>query len=135
MGKTALLEYLRQRAAEGRVIGVTAVQSEMELAFAALHQLCAPMLDELELLPAPQRNALRITFGLDEGPAPDRFLVGLSALNPRARMPGNLWEVCDPGLTRRRCGHSLPGGRPGATFGHYSAETDSLAAASVAATS
>src|SRR5690349_19321977 len=74
VGKTALLEYLTQRAADCRVISVTAVQSEMELAFAALHQLCAPMLDELELLPAPQRNALRITFGLHDGPVPDRFL-------------------------------------------------------------
>ncbi len=52
----------------------------MELAFAALHQLCAPLLDRLERLPVPQRDALRITFGLSDGPAPDRFLVGLAVL-------------------------------------------------------
>ncbi len=52
----------------------------MELAFAALHQLCAPLHDRLEGLPAPQRHALEITFGLSEGPAPDRFFVGLAVL-------------------------------------------------------
>ncbi len=60
VGKTALLGYLAERAVDCRVIGVTAVQSEMELAFAALHQLCVSMRDELELLPTPQRNALGI---------------------------------------------------------------------------
>src|ERR1700752_2752889 len=73
-GKTALLEYLTERAADCRVMTVTAVQSEMELAFAALHQLCAPIFAELELLPGPQREALGITFGLREGPVPDRVL-------------------------------------------------------------
>ncbi|HJY67172.1 MAG TPA: ATP-binding protein, partial [Streptosporangiaceae bacterium] len=81
VGKTALLEYLAGRAADGPVIGVTAVQSEVELAFAALQQLCAPVLDGLERLPAPQRNALRITLGLDDGAVPDRFLVGLAVLS------------------------------------------------------
>src|SRR6201997_2896030 len=80
VGKTALLEYLTGRAADCRVIGVTGVQSEMELAFAALHQLCAPLLDRLEALPAPQREALQITFGLIPGPVPDRLLVGLAML-------------------------------------------------------
>ena len=56
------------------------VQSEMELAFAALHQLCAPML-EAERLPAPQRDAVRIAFGMSSGPTPDRFLVGLGVLS------------------------------------------------------
>jgi DNA-binding CsgD family transcriptional regulator len=79
-GKTALLEYLTERAADCRVAGVTGVQSEMELAFAALHQLCAPLLDRLEALPAPQREALQITFGLIPGPVPDRLLVGLAML-------------------------------------------------------
>jgi DNA-binding CsgD family transcriptional regulator len=79
-GKTALLEYLAGRAAGCRVAGVAGVQSEMELAFAALHQLCAPLLDRLEALPAPQREALQITFGLQPGPVPDRFLVGLAML-------------------------------------------------------
>ena len=56
-------------------------QSEMELAFAALHQLCAPLLDGLTRLPVPQRDALRIAFGMGSGPTPDRFLVGLAVLN------------------------------------------------------
>ncbi len=61
-----------------RAVGV---QSEMELAFAGLHQLCAPILDHLERLPVPQHDALRIAFGLSAGPAPDRFLVGLAVLS------------------------------------------------------
>jgi DNA-binding CsgD family transcriptional regulator/tetratricopeptide (TPR) repeat protein len=94
VGKTALLEYLAERAADGRVIGVTAVQSEVELAFAALHQLCTPILDELEGLPAPQREALRITFGLHDGPVPDRFLVGLAVLSLLAEAAAGRPLVC-----------------------------------------
>ena len=75
VGKTALLDYLAGQAAGCRVVRAAGVQSEMELAFAGLHQLCAPMLDRLERLPAPQRDALRTVFGLSAGPAPDRFLV------------------------------------------------------------
>src|SRR6201987_2278880 len=63
------------------VLRAAGVESEMELAFAALHQLCAPVLDRLERLPAPQRHALRTTFGLRAGPGPDRFLVGLAVLS------------------------------------------------------
>jgi hypothetical protein len=81
VGKTALPGYLTEQAADCRVISVTAVQSEMELAFAALHQLCAPLLGELEALRAPERDALGITFGLREGPVPDRFLVGPAVLS------------------------------------------------------
>jgi DNA-binding CsgD family transcriptional regulator len=62
------------------VVRASGVESEMELAFAALHQLCAPLLDRLEGLPGPQRRALEITFGLSEGSAPDRFFVGLAVL-------------------------------------------------------
>jgi hypothetical protein len=62
------------------VVRVTGVESETELAFAALHQLCAPLLDRLEGLPVPQRHALEITFGLSQGPAPDRLFVGLAVL-------------------------------------------------------
>ena len=57
------------------------VESETELAFAALHQLCAPMLGRLDRLPGPQRDALAITFGLSPGPVPDRFLVALATLS------------------------------------------------------
>jgi DNA-binding CsgD family transcriptional regulator len=80
IGKTALLEYAIGSAAGLRVAQVAGVESEMELAFAALQQLCAPMLDNLESLPDPQRDALGVAFGLKAGAAPDRFLVGLAAL-------------------------------------------------------
>ena len=81
VGKTALLEYVAGRARECRLARVTGVQSEMELAFAGLHQLCAPMLSRAERLPVPQREALRTAFGLAEGLPPDRFLVGLAVLS------------------------------------------------------
>jgi hypothetical protein len=81
VGKTALLEDAVGAAAGFRVARAVGVESEMELAFAALHQLCAPMLDRVERLPAPQRDALAVAFGLRAGEAPDRFLVGLAALN------------------------------------------------------
>ncbi|MGH2822634.1 MAG: AAA family ATPase, partial [Thermoleophilaceae bacterium] len=81
IGKTALLEYLTESASDLKVARATGVESEMELAFASLHQLCAPLLDRLERLPAPQRDALRIVFGLSAGPAPDRFLVSLAVLS------------------------------------------------------
>ena len=80
-GKTALLDWVVESAAGLRVARVAGVESEMELAFAALHQLCAPMLDKLERLPDPQREALGVAFGLNTGAAPDRFLVGLAALS------------------------------------------------------
>ena len=81
IGKTALLEYLVESASDLTVVRAVGVESEMELAFAGLHQLCAPLLDRLERLPAPQREALEIVFGLSAGPAPDRFLVGLAVLS------------------------------------------------------
>src|SRR5260370_921637 len=79
-GSRALLEYLAGRAGGCRVVRVVGVQSEMELAFAGLHQLCAPLLEHLEGLPVPQREALRVAFALSAGPAPDRFVVGLGVL-------------------------------------------------------
>ena len=81
VGKTALLDYLADQATGFRLARAVGVQSEMELAFAALHQLLAPMLDLLERLPMPQRDALRTCFGLGPGPPPDRFFVGLAVLN------------------------------------------------------
>ena len=80
-GKSALLEWAAGSAAGLRVVRVAGVESEMELAFAALQQLCAPLLDQLEALPDPQREALGVAFGLTKGTAPDRFLVGLAALS------------------------------------------------------
>jgi DNA-binding CsgD family transcriptional regulator len=81
VGKTALLEYVAEQASECRIARVAGVESEMELAFAGLHQLCAPMLDGLEALPSPQQDALRIAFGMQGGAAPDRFLVALATLS------------------------------------------------------
>ncbi len=82
IGKSALLGYVTDRAeAQGtRLARAVGVESEMELAYSGLHQLCAPILDHLGRLPPPQRSALATVFGLSEGPAPDRFLVGLAAL-------------------------------------------------------
>src|SRR4051795_12954110 len=80
-GKTALLEHAIRSASDLTVLRAKGVESEVELAFAALHQLCAPVLDGLDRLPGPQRGALAITFGLEGGPAPDRFLVSLATLN------------------------------------------------------
>src|SRR5215468_10452784 len=80
VGKSALLEYLTGAAAGMRLVRAVGVESEMELAFASLHLLCGPLLDRLEGLPGPQRDALGIAFGLREGVAPDRFLVGLAVL-------------------------------------------------------
>lgn len=82
IGKTALLEHVRSVAAAGfRVENSVGVESEMEFAFAGLHQICASLLERSGVLPDPQRAALDVAFGLREGAAPDRFLVGLAALN------------------------------------------------------
>ena len=81
VGKSALLEYLAQRAAGCAVVRAAGVESEMELAFAGLQQLCAPFADRLERLPGPQRDALGTAFGVRDGDAPDRFLVGLAVLS------------------------------------------------------
>src|SRR3954467_5241770 len=80
VGKTALLESAIGSASGFRVARAVGVESEMELAFATLQQLCAPLLDRLDRLPAPQRDALGVAFGLRAGDAPDRFLVGLAVL-------------------------------------------------------
>jgi DNA-binding CsgD family transcriptional regulator len=81
VGKTALLHHTIGSAAPMLVLRAAGVESEMGLAFAALHQLCAPLLDHLGGLPAPQRDALAITFALREGAVPDRFLVALATLS------------------------------------------------------
>jgi DNA-binding CsgD family transcriptional regulator len=80
VGKTALLKYAIESACDSRVLRAIGVESERELAFAVLHQLCVPLAAFLDRLPGPQRAALAITFGLSEGAVPDRFLVGLAAL-------------------------------------------------------
>jgi DNA-binding CsgD family transcriptional regulator len=80
IGKTALLEYAVASASDLRVLRAVGVESEMELAYASLHQLLVPMLDGLGRLLGPQRDALAVAFGLREGPVPDRFQVGLAVL-------------------------------------------------------
>jgi DNA-binding CsgD family transcriptional regulator len=80
IGKTALLRYAARRASGFRVAQVTGAEAEMELPFAGIHQLCAPLLDKLEALPQPQQDALNVALGLASGEVPDRFLVGLAVL-------------------------------------------------------
>ena len=80
-GKTALLDYAAERADGFRVVRAVGMESEMELPFAGLHQLCGPLLNHLQRLPAPQRDALATAFGLSSGSQPDRFLIGLAVLS------------------------------------------------------
>ena len=94
VGKTALLDYLAGRAPGCRVARAGGAQSEMELAFAGLHQLCAPMLTHLDELPAPQRDALRIAFGISAGAPPDRFLVGLAVLSLLSEVASERPLIC-----------------------------------------
>src|SRR5579864_2133508 len=94
IGKTALLDDLCARADDVVLARVAGVESEMELAFAALQQLCAPMLDKLAGLPVPQRTALGVAFGLSAGAAPDRFLVGLAVLSLLSEVAGQQPLLC-----------------------------------------
>src|SRR6476646_2015565 len=80
VGKTALLDWLVEEGRQMRVLRTVGVEGEMELPFAALQQLYSPVLDRSERLPGPQRDALRVAFGLSAGQAPNPFLVGLAAL-------------------------------------------------------
>src|SRR5580698_1751228 len=94
VGKSALLEYLVQRASGCGIARAAGVESEMELAYAGLQQLCAPFLDRLERLPGPQRDALGTAFGLRDGDAPDRFLVGLAVLSLLSDVAEQRPRVC-----------------------------------------
>ncbi|MGY2874352.1 DNA-binding CsgD family transcriptional regulator [Marmoricola sp. URHA0025 HA25] len=94
IGKTALLDHVIASAHDVRVLRAAGVQSEMELPFAALHQLCAPILDRLGHLPEPQRTALETVFGLSHGEAPDRFLVGLAVLGLIAEVAAERPLLC-----------------------------------------
>ncbi|MGN6794486.1 MAG: AAA family ATPase [Streptosporangiaceae bacterium] len=115
IGKTALLDYAAGAAADLRLVRVAGVESKMELAFAALHQLCSPILDCLPLLPEPQRDALAVALGRRSGPAPDRFLVGLAMLSLLSEAAGDspLFGLIDDvtGSTRPP---SVPWPSPGA---------------------
>src|ERR1700693_2014512 len=94
VGKSALLDYLAGRASGCRVARAAGVESEMELAFAGLHQLLAPALDRIDRLPGAQREALRTAFGLSAGPVPDRFLVGLAVLGLVSEVAGERPLIC-----------------------------------------
>jgi DNA-binding CsgD family transcriptional regulator len=95
VGKTMLLDYVVERAGQCRVVRAVGVQSEMELAFAALHSVCTPLLDCLERLPAPQQEALRTAFGVSAGSSPpDRFLVALAVLGLLAEAAQERPLVC-----------------------------------------
>ena len=111
VGKTALLDYLEAQASRCQVVRAAGVESEMELPFAALHQLCLPMLDGLSLLPEPQRDALSTAFGLSRsGEPPDRFLVGLATLTLLSDVAAErpvLWEVDDAQWLDRESAQAL----------------------------
>jgi DNA-binding CsgD family transcriptional regulator len=94
VGKTMLLDHLAGHATGCRIARAAGVQSEMELAFAGVHQLCAPLLGRLARLPAPQRGALETAFGLSAGPPPDRFLVGLAVLSLLSEVAGQRPLLC-----------------------------------------
>jgi DNA-binding CsgD family transcriptional regulator len=93
-GKTALLDYLAQRAAGCRVARVTGAEPETEMAFAGLHQLCAPFLGRLGRLPGPQRDALRTAFSMQDGNAPGRFAVGMATLGLLSDLAAERPLVC-----------------------------------------
>jgi DNA-binding CsgD family transcriptional regulator len=94
IGKTALLNYATHSAAGFRLLYASGVESEMELAFAGLHQLCAPVLGQVGALPAPQRSALDTVFGNVPGPPPDRFLIGLAVLSLLSDLSGEQPLLC-----------------------------------------
>jgi DNA-binding CsgD family transcriptional regulator len=94
VGKTALLHYCARQAAGFRVARIAGVESEMELPYAALHQLCAPTLARLDALPEPQQRALSVAFGLSSGDTPDRFLVALAALSLLAEVGSDRPLLC-----------------------------------------
>jgi DNA-binding CsgD family transcriptional regulator len=94
IGKTALLSYVAHRATGCRTLQVAGIESELELPFAALHQLCGSLLDEAEAVPEHQDEALRVALGLAAGPAPDRFLVGLAVLSLVAEVAAKQPLVC-----------------------------------------
>jgi DNA-binding CsgD family transcriptional regulator len=94
VGKSALLRYLSEQVAGWHVTTAVGIESEMELAYSGLHQLCGPILDHLDRLPVPQREALATVFGRSTGPPPDRFLVGLATLTLFAEIAEEQPLVC-----------------------------------------
>jgi hypothetical protein len=118
VGKTALLEYLRQRATDCAIASAVGVESEMELAFAGLHQLCAPFIDHLDRVAGPQRAALDTAFGFGDGEPPDRFLVGLAVLSLLAAAADDRPLMCivdDAQWLDAATAHGLASSRVGST--------------------
>src|SRR4051794_21228313 len=81
IGKTALLRYAARQASGLRISEVEGIQAEMELPFAAIHRLCTPLLDRLDVVAEPQQNALLVALGISAGDTPDKFLVASAVLN------------------------------------------------------
>ena len=94
IGKTALMHYCARQASGCRVAQIAGVESEVEMPFAGLHQLCTPMLGDLAALPEPQQHALRVALGLAGGRPPDRFVVGLAVLGLVAEVGAKRPLVC-----------------------------------------
>ncbi|MCV7424304.1 AAA family ATPase [Mycobacterium yunnanensis] len=94
VGKSALLDYVVDEANDFALVQVSGVESDMELAYAGLQQLCAPLMDRVEDVPEPQREALSVAFGRGVGPAPDRFLVGLAVLSLMAAAAADRPLLC-----------------------------------------
>jgi DNA-binding CsgD family transcriptional regulator len=94
IGKTALMQYCARQASGCRVAQIVGVESELEMPFAAVHQLCVPILDQLGALPEPQQHALRVAFGAEVGNAPDRFVVGLAVLGLLTEVAAERPLVC-----------------------------------------
>jgi AAA ATPase domain len=94
IGKTALLRYAVRQAWGFRVAQVTGMEAEMELPFAGIHQLCAPLLDQLDALPQPQQDALNVALGLASGDVPERFLVELAVLGLLSAAPEERPLLC-----------------------------------------
>jgi DNA-binding CsgD family transcriptional regulator len=94
IGKSAMLDFLTEQAADFRVARTVGVESAMELSFAGLHLLCSTMLDRIARLPAPQRDALTVAFGMNSGPPPDRFMVGLAVLTLLDDVAGHQPLLC-----------------------------------------
>ena len=93
-GKTALLNYLLKQAGGWQIIRAAGAEPETGLAYAALHQLCAPFLDRLERLPEPQRDALGMAFGVRDGDGPDRFMTGLGFVSLLSEIAGERPLIC-----------------------------------------
>jgi DNA-binding CsgD family transcriptional regulator len=94
VGKTELLRYVARQASGCRIAQISGVEAEMELAFAGLHQLCAPMLEQIDALPEPQKDALRVALGASQGNPPDRFLVALATLGLMSEVAEERPLVC-----------------------------------------